>query len=244
MKSINKTLESFILFNKTNLGNNTLNDAICSFLIAQDKQITEKLAHLKLVCTNFDPNLNNSVFFNNPRLRAIIHKYKRSLVKPKITVVEISVEQVKQLFIEFSEYKNLQALAAHLCITLCSRSEVIVKADFIIEKVDPVYYKLTFKTKTTPHQILICDKLYKRIKQLVSISENITYIKLLEFSKLKFQLTTHAFRKAGASLLRVNGFSENEVCLYGNWQTGSLISDRYLRYSSLKRIADFWEKLL
>ena len=216
---------------------------ISEFAISQ-KNTSESIVHLKLVFSNYNGRYTN--LFIDPKIKAILHYKKRC--RPSTSKIKIFTLQLKDIQTLYNTYKlhNLpDNLAAHICCILLCRADTVLNPRFKIVKIDDQYYELQFPTKTTYHKIIIKNKIRTRILELISVAEHLNYSKYLRFTKQKYSMTTHQFRKAGASFLREEGlFTENDIKVYGHWANVDICSQFYLKDLSLRRIADFYENIL
>ena len=203
----------------------------------------ELLAKIKLPLLNHNQRTYTILFSSNPKFKAILHKSKRHKKQPKINNQYFNIQQIKEL-LSSKDYRE-NGLAFTTIFT--ARIETIIKRNFEFKKLKEEFYELTIlETKTSRHTILISYKLFEALQKFLGIKliKHLSYAKLNNLVKEKYGSTTHICRRSGSKILQEAGFDKEAINTYGNWASASTLQNNYLRTSTLRKIARFWDSVL
>ena len=226
---------------------------LLSDTLIENKKPSEILAKIKIPLMNYKPSYYK-FFQANAQFKAILHRAKRTRVRPKLQLAIIDLPQLRELLNKVNQIKCQNSLCCILTTIFCARINIMLECQFKTTRMDGEFYQIpflvefyqiSFPTKTTKHVILITKYIKALVDKYLEWSETISYKEILKFIKKNYNSGTHICRRSGAEILRKTGnFSEPAIKLYGNWAQSDILSKSYLRTNTLKDIGRFWENEL
>jgi len=218
---------------------------LTSFLLNQPKP-GEVLAKLKMPFKNYSLNLVN--FEQNPQFRAVLHRGHRVHNHSKIKTVSLNLGQLKQLYHKYKDEKCQYALCCLLAVVLVARSKPLLEQSFKINEFkanDNTFWEVSFPTKTTPHKVIVAERVKCLLEDFLACVNKLTYKRLLDFTKTHFDCGSHICRSSGAEIMSSLGsFTDSQIKHYGNWHQKCTLSTFYLKTENLKKSAVFWNDLI